>query len=71
MTVSKSKKRKESRCLRFTFSTKRGDRHFHVVAVQRRQRNVEKRVMHVQSCYFSNLNLLLFAVLVAVAVVVA
>ena len=71
MTVSKSKKRKESRCLRLTYSTKRDNRYFHVVAVQRRQRNVEKRVMHVQSCYFSNLNLLLFAVLVAVAVVVA
>ena len=27
--------------------------------------------MHVQSCYFANLNLLLFAVLVAVGVAVA
>ena len=28
-------------------------RHFHVVAVQRRQRNVQKSVMHVQSCCFA------------------
>ena len=46
---------------------------FHVVVVQRRLRNVQKSVMHVQSCSFANLNFLgfLFAVLVAVAVVVA
>ena len=36
----------------FTFSTKREIRHFHVVVVQRRQRNVQKSVMHVQSCCF-------------------
>ena len=55
-----SRKEKESRCLVFMFSTKREMRHFHVVVVQRRQRNVQKRVMNVQSCCFSNLNLLLF-----------
>ena len=33
---------------------------FRVVVVQRRQRNVQKSVMHVQSCCFANLNLLLF-----------
>ena len=35
--------------------------HFHVVVVQRRLRNVEKikSVMHVQSCCFANINLLL------------
>ena len=33
-------------------------RHFHVVVVQRRQRSVQKSVMHVQSCCFANLNLL-------------
>ena len=27
---------------------------FHVVVVQGRQRNVEKSVMHVQSCCFAN-----------------
>ena len=35
-------------------------RPFHVVVVQRRLRNVQKRVMHVQSCCFAILNLLLF-----------
>ena len=46
---------------------------FHVVVVQRRLRNVQKSVMHVQSCCFAYLNFLgfFFAVLVAVAVVVA
>ena len=44
----------------FPSSTKREFRHFHVVVVQRRQRNVSKSVMHVQSCCFPNLNLLLF-----------
>ena len=33
-------------------------RHFHVVVVQRRQRSAQKSVVHVQSCCFSNLNLL-------------
>ena len=44
----------------FPSSTKREFRHFHVVVGQRRQRNVQKSVMHVQSCCFANLNLLLF-----------
>ena len=52
-------KEKESRCLVFTFSTKREIKHFHVV-VQWRQRNIQKSVMHVQSCCFANLNQLLF-----------
>ena len=55
-----SGKEKESRCLVFTSSTKREIRHFHVVVVQRRQRNVQKRVMNVQRCCFGNLNLLFF-----------
>ena len=55
-----SGKQKKSRLL-FTSSTKREIRHFHVVVVQRRQRNVQKRVMHAQSCCFANLNLLLFS----------
>ena len=38
-----------------------------VVVVQRRPRNVQKSVMHVQSCYFANQNLLFFYVLVVVA----
>ena len=44
----------------FPSSTKREFRHFHVVVVQRRQRNVSKSVIHVQSCCFAYLNLLLF-----------
>ena len=33
----------------------------HVIVVQRRLRNVQKRLMHVQSCCFANLNPLLFS----------
>ena len=53
----------------FTYSVKRAReiRKFHVAVVQRGLKNVQKRVMHVQSCYFANTNLLLFAVLFAVA----
>ena len=57
--VSKFKKEKQSCCLVFTSSTKREIRHFHVVVVQRRQRNVQKSVMQAQSCCFANLKLLL------------
>ena len=55
-----SGKEKQCCCLLFPSSTKREIRQFHVVVVQRRQRNVQKSVMHVQSCCFANLNLLLF-----------
>ena len=55
-----SGKEKESCCLVFPSSTRRENRDFHVVVVQRRQRNVQKSVMHVQSCCFACLNLLLF-----------
>ena len=55
-----SGKRKENGRLVFPSSTKREIRHFHVVVVQRWQRNVQKSVMHLQSCYFANLNLLVF-----------
>ena len=56
----------------FTYSIKfaYGIRKFHVALVQRRQRNVQKSAMHVQSCCFVNKNLLIFAVLLAVDVVV-
>ena len=66
-----SGKDKESLCLVFTSSTKREIRHFQVVVVQRRQRNVQKSgVIHLQSCCFSNLKTYcFFAVLAAVAVV--
>ena len=64
--------KKENCCLVFMSSTKCEKRKFHVVGVQRRLRNVQKCVIHVQSCCSANLNLLLFfAALVAVAVVVA
>ena len=62
---------KESCCLVFSSSTKREIRHFHIVVVQQRLRNVQKNVMDVQSCCFANLIYSLFAVLDAVAVVVA
>ena len=57
-----SEKENERRCLVFASSTKCEIRHFHVVVkvVQRRQRKEPKSVMHVQSCCFANLNLLLF-----------
>ena len=55
-----SGKEKESRCLVFTSSKKREIRYFHVVVVQWRQRNVQKSVMHVQSCCVANLNQLFF-----------
>ena len=55
----------------FPSSTNREFRHFHVVVVQQLLRNVQKSVMHVQSCCFADINLLLFAVVVAVAVVFA
>ena len=42
------------------FCIKSSIKHFHVVAVQRRLRNVQKSVTHVQSCCFVNLNLLVF-----------
>ena len=60
-TVWEFRKRKRKSLLSsFTSFTKREIRHFHVVVVQRRQRNVQTSVMHVQSCCFANLNLLLF-----------
>ena len=43
-----------------TSSTKREISQFLVVVVQWPQRNVQKSVMHVQSCCCANLNLLLF-----------
>ena len=37
----------------FTFSIKRKIRHLHVVVVLKQQKNVQKFVMHVQSCCFA------------------
>ena len=44
----------------FTSQTKREIRRFHVIVVQRRQRNVQKIVLHVQSSCFANQIQLLF-----------
>ena len=52
-----SGKEKENGCFLFPSPTKREIGRFHVLVVQRRLRNVQKSVMHVQSCYFANLNL--------------
>ena len=59
---------KGSWCFVFPPSTKRENRRFHVVVVLR---NVQKSVMHVQSCCFACLTYYFFASLVTVAVVVA
>ena len=55
-------KEKETFCVLLTFSIKwaREIRKFHVAVVQQRLRNVQKSVMHVQSFFFVNLNLLFF-----------
>ena len=55
-----SGKEKESCCLVFPSATIHEFMHFHIVVVQRRQRNVQTLMMHMQSCCFANLNLLLF-----------
>ena len=55
-------------CIEVLGNKKKVVRHFHVVVMQRRQRNVQKSVMHVQSCCFIFLNFCFFAVLVAVVV---
>ena len=57
-------KQKENFCGVLTYSIKwaREIRKFHVAGVQQRLRNVQESVMHVKSCSFANLNLLLFAV---------
>ena len=41
----------------FTSSIKSHLREFHVAVVQWRQRNVQKSVLHMQSCCFANINL--------------
>ena len=58
--IKVQEKKKESCCLVFPSSTKREIWQFHFVVVQRRQRNVQESVMHVQSCCLACLSLLLF-----------
>ena len=52
-------KEKETFCVVLTYSIKwaREIRKFHVAVVQQRLRNVQKSVMHVQTCFFASLNL--------------
>ena len=54
-----SGKEKESCCLVFPSSTKREIRHFHVAPATTANKCIQKSVMHVQSCCFANINLLL------------
>ena len=61
-------------CVLYSYSKKRAHeiRKFHVAVVQPGWlKNVQKSVMHVQSCCFANKPVALFAVLFTVAVVVA
>ena len=53
---SLGKETEKSCCLVFPSSINKEFRNFHVVVVQRRQRNLQKSVMHVQSCCFAILN---------------
>ena len=55
-------KEKENFCAVLTYSVKWASeiRKFHVAGVYQRLRNVQESVMHVKSCSFTDLNLLLF-----------
>ena len=53
--------KRKKKSLHVSCSTKRENKHFRVLVAQRRQRNLHwKSVVHVESCCFANLNLLLF-----------
>ena len=66
--IFKFRKRIKFRRRLFTSSIKSEIRQFHVVVVQKRQRNVSKSAMHVQSCCFAyRTPIVVFDVLVAVA----
>ena len=70
-TALKFRKRKKISSSLVYVLQKREIRHFHVVVEQQQQRNVQKSVMHVQSCCFSEYTYCCFDVNFAVAVVVA
>ena len=55
-------KDKQNFCVVLTYSIKRAReiRKFDVAVVQQRLRNVQKNVIHVERCFFANLNLLFF-----------
>ena len=59
-TVSEFRKRKRNFLCCVHLLRKVGTWNFHVAVVQRWPKNVQKSVMHVQSCCFTNINLLLF-----------
>ena len=61
-TVSKFTKRKGKFCVVLTYFVKRVHeiRKFHIAAMQLWLRNVQKKVKHMQSCCFADINLLLF-----------
>ena len=61
---------KDTSCVVLTYSIKQASeiRKFHVAVVQQWLRNVQKRVMHVQSCFFGILNVLFFFGLFVVTV---
>ena len=59
--IEVQEKRKRVVFLSVTSSSKREIRQFQVVVVQRRHKNVQKSVIHVLSCCFVNLILLLFS----------
>ena len=64
--VHKEKENFVTHCF-FTSFTKRETRHFHVVVLQWRQRNVQQNVMHVQNCCFALSSYCCFWFLVAAA----
>ena len=53
IALSKFVKRSKFRHFLFTSSIKHEIRYFQVVVLQKQQRNVQKSVMHVQSCCFA------------------
>ena len=66
-------KETENFCFVLTYLIKRASeiRKFHVAVVQQRLRNVQKSLMHVQSCSFPNLKIIaLFLLLQKVPIVV-
>ena len=67
--ISSLERERNFSCRLFTPSIKREIRHFPVVVVQWRQRNVQKSVMHMQSCCFVSSTYCFFDVLVVVTVV--
>ena len=66
-TILKFKKRNKISSSLVYVLIEHGIRYFHVVVVQKRQRNVQKSVKHLQSCCFAYETYCFLDVLVAVA----